>query len=464
MLDTTRGGVGGLNEEMIEKTIQSSDLLSGGLLNPLQQTQFITLVKKFSVLLPISRFIRMPRPLMDVDKLWIGEPVTESVDEATDTGNLSRAKYQRIVLRAQKVRSAWNITTEVLQGNIEQNEFEQTIMNTMVERIATDMEDLAINGDVTTVGNTPRDRLLRRLNGWNVQSEGAHIVDVKGASIQKGIFSEAKRRMPKQYKNDPGLRWLVGDAIATDWADVVSDRGTILGDAALQGAEMAPLGTPMIRIPLIPDDAPITILQATRAEFLGAEYGPFVITSVNDTIKLQVDGLPGAGITIVLTHGTLNAVEVARQINAALKAAIPTLVVDVVRDDREGRLLFESPTVGAASTITLMPTPTVAQAYTTLGLLAAPPVPAPPNWPVVNVTHTGAAAGTANTVYEGSFIWLVNPKNFIWGVLDGTRIFTEFNKNTDQIETIVYNQVDGQAENVDAIVKVKNLRRRTLVI
>jgi hypothetical protein len=245
---------------------------------------------------------------------------------------------------------------------------------------------------------------------------------------------------------------------------VVSDRGTILGDAALQGAEMAPLGTPMIRIPLIPDDAPITILQATRAEFLGAEYGPFVITSVNDTIKLQVDGLPGAGITIVLTHGTLNAVEVARQINAALKAAIPTLVVDVVRDDREGRLLFESPTVGAASTITLMPTPTVAQAYTTLGLLAAPPVPAPPNWPVVNVTHTGAAAGTANTVYEGSFIWLVNPKNFIWGVLDGTRIFTEFNKNTDQIETIVYNQVDGQAENVDAIVKVKNLRRRTLVI
>lgn len=460
----TRGGVGGLNEEMIEKTIQSSDLLSGGLLNPLQQTQFITLVKKFSVLLPISRFIRMPRPLMDVDKLWIGEPVTESVDEATDTGNLSRAKYQRIVLRAQKVRSAWNITTEVLQGNIEQNEFEQTIMNTMVERIATDMEDLAINGDVTTVGNTPRDRLLRRLNGWNVQSEGAHIVDVKGASIQKGIFSEAKRRMPKQYKNDPGLRWLVGDAIATDWADVVSDRGTILGDAALQGAEMAPLGTPMIRIPLIPDDAPITILQATRAEFLGAEYGPFVITSANDTIKLQVDGLPALGITITLTHGTLNAVEVARQINAALKAAIPTLTVDVVRDDREGRLLFESPTVGALSSITLMPTPTVAQAYTTLGLLAAPPVPAPPNWPIANVTHSGAAAGTANTVYEGSFIWLVNPKNFIWGVLDGTRIFTEFNKNTDQIETIVYNQVDGQVENVDAVVKVKNLRRRTLVL
>lgn len=464
MSETATRGVGGLNEEMIEKTIATSDLLSGGMLNPLQQTQFITLVKKFSVLLPLSRFIRMPRPLMDVDKLWIGEPVTESVDEATDTGNLSRAKFQRIVLRAQKVRSAWNITTEVLQGNIEQNEFESTIMNTMVERIATDMEDLGINGDTTTVGTTPRDRLLRRLNGWNVSTEGAHIVDVKGASIQKGIFSEAKRRMPKQYKNDPGLRWLVGDAVATDWADVVSDRGTILGDAALQGAEMSPLGTPMIRVPLIPDDAPITITQATRAEWLGAEYGPFVITSANDTLLIQVDGLPGPGVTIVLTHGTLNTVEVARQINAALKAAIPTLVQDVARDDREGRLLMESPTLGAASTISVLPVAIAIQAYTTLGLLAAPPVIPPPFWPVAPVTHTGAASGTANTVYEGSFIWLVNPKNFIWGILDGTRIFTEFNKNTDQIETIVYNQVDAQVENVDAVVKVKNLRRRTLVI
>ena len=100
------GNRGDVNEELIEKTIATSDLLSGGLLNPIQQTQFVTLVKKFSVLLPVSRFIRMPRPLMDIDKLWIGEPVTESVDEATDTGNLSRAKFQRIVLRAQKLRSA----------------------------------------------------------------------------------------------------------------------------------------------------------------------------------------------------------------------------------------------------------------------------------------------------------------------------------------------------------------------
>ncbi len=176
-----------------------------------------------------------------------------------------------------------------------------------------------------------------------------------------------------------------------------------------------------------------------------------------------MDGLPGGGVTIVLTHGVLNTVEVAKQINAALQAAIPTLTTAVARDDREGRLLLISPTVGASSELRLMPVAAASQAYTTLGLLPANSPPVDP-FPAVDVVKAGAASGTANSVFEGSFIWLTNPKNFIWGILDGTRIFTEFNKNTDQIETIVYNQVDAQVENVDAIVKTKNIRRRTLVL
>ena len=451
------------NEAIVEKSIQTSDMLSGGLLNPLQQSQFITLVKKFSVLLPQSRFIRMPRPLMDIDKLWVGEPVTESVDEASDTGNLSRAKFQRITLAAKKVRSAWNVTTEVLQGNIEQNDFEQTVMNTMVERIATDLEQLAINGDTTTVGATPEARLLRRLDGWALQTEAAHILDVKGASIQKGIFSQAKRVMPKQYKHDPGLKWLVGDAIAVDWADVVSDRGTILGDAALQGAEMAPLGTPMVRIPLIPDDAPIVVSSATAAQITGKEYGPFIIGATNDTLKFAVNGL--ADLTITLPHGTLNTVQIAKAINDAFVAAGPygLAYANFASDSRMDALRLENPLLGVANTIVLRPVPVAQQAWSTLGLLPAPAV-GDPNVPLANVTITGADAGGAHSVNEGSFLWLLNPKNLVWGILDGTRIFTEFNKNTDQIESIVYNQCDAQVENLDAIVKVKNIRRRTLTL
>jgi len=452
------------NEEYIEKSITTGDLIGGGQLNPAQQQQFVTLVKRFSVLLPLVRFVRMPRPMMDVDKLWVGEPVTESVDEATDTTNLSQPKFQRITLIAKKLRSAWNITTEVLQGNIEQNDFETTVMNAFVERIATDLEDLAINGDTTYAGTDLRGRLIRRLDGWDIQTNASHIIDARGRSIQKGLFSESLRRMPKQYKNDPGLRWLVSDAIAVDWVDITADRGTIGGDLALQGAEIGPLGHPMVKIPLIEDEQNITVTTAVPAELKGTEFGPFSITAANDTLILSLDA--GAGVnlvTITLPHGVIETSRVAQAINNALVADVNYGLAyeAVARDDRMGRMVLTSPVAGAASHIYLHPVPVGQQAYTTLGLIDGVPVGA--NWPNVTVEHDGAAAGT-NEVPEGSFFWLVNPRNFIWGILDGTRIFSEFNKNTDQIETVIYNQVDARVENVDAVVKVKNVRRRTLAL
>lgn len=449
------------NGEMLEKSIKTADMTTGGLLNPQQQKQFITLVKKFSVLLPQTRFVEMPRPMMDIDKLWVGEPVTESVDEGVDTGNLSRAKFQRITLAAKKVRSAWNITTEALQGNIEQNDFEQTIMNTMVERIATDLEDLAINGDTTSTDTSVRGRLLRRLDGFMKLTDNAHVVDIKGDSISKGMFAAMKRAMPKQYKNDPALRWLIGDSLAVDWNDTVSDRGTILGDAALQGAEMAPLGTTMTRIPLIPDDMPITINSGKAAQVVGVKYGPFEISAANDTLTLNVDGL--GALTITLNHGTLNTTDVCKVINDAFVAAgaYGIKYEAVATDNRMGQIRLESPTVGAASSIVIVPVAVASEAYTTLGF-AADPAPADPTVPLAPVTYSGTASGTYTTANEGSAIFLVNPKNFVWGILDGTRIFTEFNKNTDQIESIVYNQVDCAVENVDAVVKAVNIRRREL--
>lgn len=445
------------NQDLIEKSIKTSDMTTGGLLNPQQQKQFITLVKKFSVLLPQTRFIEMPRPMMDIDKLWVGEPVTESVDEGTDTGNLSRAKFQRITLAAKKVRSAWNITTEALQGNIEQNEFEQTVMNTMVERIATDLEMLAIQGDTTNTTNG----LLRRLDGFMKLTDNAHVVDVKGDSISKGLFASMKRAMPKQYKNDTGLRWLIGDSLAVDWSDSVSDRGTILGDAALQGAEMAPLGTPMVRVPLIPDDMAITVNTGKAAQLVGTKYGPFEISADNDTMSLNIDakGL----ITITLNHGTLNPTDICKKINDTLVASVLYgLEYEAFAvDNRMGQIRLESPTLGGASSIVISTVVVASEAYTTLGF-APDPAPADPTVPLAPVTYSGVGSGTYTTANEGSAIFLVNPKNFIWGILDGTRIFTEFNKNTDQIESIVYNQVDCAVENVDAVVKAKNIRRREL--
>ena len=59
---------------------------------------------------------------------------------------------------------------------------------------------------------------------------------------------------------------------------------------------------------------------------------------------------------------------------------------------------------------------------------------------------------------------LTNPRNLLWGVLDGTRMFTEFNKDFDRIETVLFNQTDAEIENPDALVLGINLRRKRHVV
>lgn len=432
---------GNVNEETIQKTLSTSAMLNGGQLNPEQQKQFVALVKDYSKLLGLVRVERMPQAKWDVDKIHVGEPITEAVTEDDSTTGDSTPKFNKVSLVAEKTRSRWYITTEALQQNIEQDKLEDTLMTLMAKRAATDFEMLAIQGDTTISGTDPVSKLLKRLNGLDVLTEGAHIVDANGASIQKGIFALAKRRMPKTYKADPGMRWLASSTLTDDWRDLLAERATGIGDAALQGGGIRPYGTELVDIPLIPDDKPVTVVTATSGSTKGTRYGPFDIfasgASQNNQLKIDVDN--AGAVTVVLTAGTHETVEIARQINAALG-------VDVAFDDGEGRLLLKSPTTGTTSEIDIQAVAT--DAYATLGLTAG--------------VYAGVNAGSSSSVKEGTFLLLANPKNFIWGLLDGTRIYAEFNKDRDRIEVVMYNQVALAIENIEAVVKVKNIRQRVL--
>lgn len=436
--------MGPTNQEIIEKTFDSAKFLTGGDLNPTQQEQFVAYVKKFSVLLGMVRFINMPSPKYDIDKMHISEPVTVAVTENDDPADRANGVFNQVQLSAEKVRSAWDITTEALQGNIERAGFEDHLMETMTERIATDLELLAIQGDTTIVGTDPTSKLLVRLDGWDVQTEGAHIVDADGDEVSKNLFAAMLRAMPKQFKQDPGLRWLVSDTLANDWMNLLAERGYSVGDQALQGAGISPFGKPMVVVPLIPDDKALSITAATPANVKGNRFGPFnVVTTAN---SISLDDNAGTGpVVVAITPGVIDTVEVARQINVALVAG--GITDYIARDDNEGRLEFIGTGTGATNQV-IIAAVGGDDILPVLGLTAA--------------TYSGSDAGSAGTVYEGTFALLTNPMNLIFGMLSGTRVFSEFNKNYDRIETIVYNQVDAKIENINAVVKGSNIRRQAL--
>ncbi len=424
-------------EALIEKTLETSDFLSGGLLNPRQQDQFITLVRRYSTLLPQVRFHRMGQPVEEIDKMHVGEPVTESASENSAPTVFSKPDFNKVTLTAVKLRSQWNITTESLQGNIEQNRLEDTIMNAFTERMATDFEYLALMGDITTYagGTDPTSRLLKRLNGWYLQAQSSHVLDAAGASISKNLLAKAKRMLPKEYRNDPGMRWIMSDTLVVDWEDYVSERETNLGDRVLGGGSAGnPIGTPILPVPLIPDTMSVTTgAVASPAYVIGIQQGPFVITSSNNALLIDIDNAGATAIT--LPTGTFEAVILTHVINTALGA-------NIAYDDGTGRIVLQSTTTGVASEVDIQ----AGNANLTLGFTVA--------------VVAGAAA--PGTIGEGSFIMLCNPKNLIFGMLDSTRIFSEFEKNYDRIETIMYNHLDAKIENLDAMVLIDNVRLRAL--
>lgn len=431
-------------QEKVLKTIESTQLLTGGQLNPSQQREFFKLIRTLPGMFSYARFETVDQKKHHIDKLHIGEPITHSVDENSNEAYLAKPKTSQLEIYTKKLKSSWNVTTETLVENIEKGNFEQTLMEGMSQRIGTDMELLAIQGDMTKYASdtTPKGLLLRRDDGWDKITDNAHIVDCGGSTIIKDIFAEMIRRMPQQYLADPELRWITSKTIEVDWTDTVAERATAMGDAAYSGKAPAPYGIPMLSIPLIPADKPLSLTAATSAQVLGTRQDVFEIKEgVNDKLKIDIDNAgAGTGTEITLAAGVWHAGQIANMINAALGNA------PIASTDGFGRIKLQSLTTGTASEIDIQAIAN--DAYKTLGFTVG----------VIN----GTDDGTAGTVNEGSFIWLANPKNFIYVLLNGTRVYSEFNKDYDRLETVVYNEMDVVVENLDAVVKAVNVRRRPL--
>jgi hypothetical protein len=463
------------HRELLQKMLTTNSFFTAGLLQPEQQDQFITYVRGESTLLRAVRFVRMDRFTMEIDKMHIGEPITEAAEEAKGSTYDADAAFTKVVLNAKKIRSRLPYSVETLIANIEGPRFENTIIQRMSERIGVDMELLALNGDTAHPAPlTPEGRLLKRDNGWMKLAEGAHVLDVGGDTIRKEIFAEAKHMLPKDYRRDPGLRFLCSQNIADNWLTTLSDRGGEIGVGALRGTTVKPYGVPLLEVPLMSDDLAVTVgtVAASPAQVLGNRQGPFVIrTGVNDTLVLNFDAAAGGPITITFPQGTYETVTMVKMINDAITASglPPAGIAGLGRcaTHADGKLVLESNLLGGSSAVLIgadgpPPGTGPSNANDTLGFTAG--------------TVTGSAGGAGGTVNEGSEMLLCNPKNLIFGILtvprvgnpqsvpgaEGTRMYSKYDEEVDSVIVTTYNFVAMQIENLEAVVKVKNIRRKRL--
>lgn len=256
------------NAELLQKVVDTTLLGSGGggILNTEQADRFIDYMVDQTVLTKEARVVRMNAPTREVDKIAVGTRLARKATENTDDHVDADATFSKISLQTVKLRLDWSLTTESLEDGIEGDALEDHIARLMAEQLGNDLEDLYINGDLTS-----GDPLLKALEGWRkLALNGAHVVSNPTGTaheLSKASFNTALKALPNKYLQRRNLlKFYAGSGMLQDFLNGLTDRSTPLGDAVIFGAKgpaatgggptnINPFGIPVTEVPLYTETA-----------------------------------------------------------------------------------------------------------------------------------------------------------------------------------------------------------------
>ena len=214
-----------------------------------QFERFVSLVVDQTAMIRQARRINMRAPQVELDKIATNGRVSKLKAEGVAPGALSSPVFDKVTLASAEFITPFEITFEALEDSIEQGNLEETVISAMARQTATDIEELAINGDTES-----DDPFLVAFDGWRKLAANGHPVDLLGAKLDKAGLGSMYKALPAKYKrNHDELRYFFAPTVVQDWHDEFADRGTVGGDAALAGSYAPPyMGVPLITTPMIP--------------------------------------------------------------------------------------------------------------------------------------------------------------------------------------------------------------------
>lgn len=242
------------NRSLVAKAdLALSDLTAGGgILQPEMAKKFMRSLTTYSALLGMCTFVPMGAPTRRVSRVKFGSRILRAGTEATALDAADRVKPDLgyVDLVAQLFKAEVWLDDEVLEDNIEKGDFKQLVMDLLAERVAVDMEEVALKGDTASA-----DPCLAKLNGL-IKTATSHVVAAGGALFLKPLAKSMMKALPAEFKrNKKELRYIVSVDSETNYRDSLADRGTVAGDKHLE--EDAPVlynGAPIVGVPLVPEN------------------------------------------------------------------------------------------------------------------------------------------------------------------------------------------------------------------
>ena len=243
------------NEVLLQKADMAlSDLTAGsGTLAPAQAQNFMRLLIKEAVVMGLATVVPMRAPKQDLEQIRFNSRILRAGHEAQALPEADRAKpsLDNVELDAQLFKAEVRLNNEVLEDSIEQGQLKNTIMQLMAERIALDMDEILVRGDVTS-----GDPFLAQFDGLLAQVT-TNTYDHLDNPTNRSLFKAMLKTLPSEYiRNKKALRFLTSVDSLIDYRDALADRATAnVGDRFVeQDAPAMYSGVPVIDVPNFPEN------------------------------------------------------------------------------------------------------------------------------------------------------------------------------------------------------------------
>lgn len=138
------------NEELVRKAVITADTIAAqGKLSPAQSAKFIDYIVDETILKDNARVVRFRNESLEIDKIGIGKRVAMPKAEAQDPGKRRGVTTSKITLQPREIMVPFEIGDTFREVNIEGDDIEDHIVRMFAKQFANDLEELYIMGDTT---------------------------------------------------------------------------------------------------------------------------------------------------------------------------------------------------------------------------------------------------------------------------------------------------------------------------
>lgn len=229
------------NEELLRKATLTTDDFGGAGEAPLsveQVKEFIKLLSAKQAFLPDVRRVTANAAKWEESIVDFGGRITRGGTQATRLDAADRAKPStgNVEISTVLLRAEVPVSDEALEDNVAQSGFANDLETLIADQFGFDVEELLVNGDTGS-----RDDFLALLDGWLVQAQdvgaGGNVLDAssEGRDYQ-AIFKQLLQSIPNRHKRNLQTdgRFYVPITLEEEYRDILSSRGTPLGDLSLE--------------------------------------------------------------------------------------------------------------------------------------------------------------------------------------------------------------------------------------